>query len=918
MLGLSKISVVISWRSLTDAASFFKNYPFEIIEASFVGKFKIFSDNKVEILIYKFESPESVGRPPLEPSEIVIPLFVTGFHSERDEELEVAWITFNSISPNISPGLQKIKSYPFDSDCFRHCIQTTAAKSKFYHFQRLDFGSTHQEFRFGFFLMDPSGCLVPYLDGERVIQTNPPAGVWCTGVLDERQSTSTAPITFHTWLSVLRYAFASRGQRVFCTSPVLAVHSAMSNSISFYSIRCNGAELPRSPCIEFPSPASTGHTYASRLNFHLFTGFENVKSRSSRVSSQRVVLHLTNLSPVHLPNEMALADYSKMLEAVVRLFTNLDCQVIRGPSPALEIASASRKSSLVQSKQNGRAVVIHNGGYCSKRSVKFHLPKPKVTTPPPFSHPSAVTGFEVPEASMLLEEGVIAASTPAYSPYRYFPSPPLTPLPPPPQLPQCCHPQASRACYHLKSSNNCNSSPAAHEEISRLEALVERLLAAQQPHQIPTTETMEKVTVGTNTSIAQEVCSVAVNTSAVWPTAADIGLVPAPLSASPAPSLPTPRQPVESVGVQCDSIQNCLPQLQGVCPFAGEFNQSLDFLPSPQSPLPQSSESVLSLDAGFSNKPLSPLDPPPHQNSCNENTIVDTGYSRLLAGIQQVLGSAPHIRKTVSVPNELSLLAVDAVAPPPRLSSTSAAPGVEWPSLTDADAEADVARHRRRCEEEVAARLNFSHSLLPLKTDVSSRGGPGKSTPLPGQSEASFSIAHNSFTPTSDLPPPSPSLPPRRYSRHSPKSTDESAILMGLARKYLPPSIIAQLAPPTASTTTISPEVSYCGADFSLATQHYLMEHGLLSARECESTRVPEEGWDWRGRIHCTEVSDIPRLTVMEGSDVVGTRESYLPCSRVFSTVFDEKQEAGEAVENMNLDAPVLDLEHLRALPKLL
>lgn len=81
---------------------------------------------------------------------------------------------------------------------------------------------------------------------------------------------------------------------------------------------------------------------------------------------------------------------------------------------------------------------------------------------------------------------------------------------------------------------------------------------------------------------------------------------------------------------------------------------------------------------------------------------------------------------------------------------------------------------------------------------------------------------------------------------------------------------------------------------------------------------MPEEGWDWRGRIYRTEVSDIPRLTVMEGSEVVGTRESYLPCSRVFSTVFDDKQEAGEAEENTNFDAPVLDLEHLRALPKLL
>lgn len=89
-----------------------------------------------------------------------------------------------------------------------------------------------------------------------------------------------------------------------------------------------------------------------------------------------------------------------------------------------------------------------------------------------------------------------------------------------------------------------------------------------------------------------------------------------------------------------------------------------------------------------------------------------------------MLGSVPHMRKTVSVPNELSLVAVDAVAPPPLLSSISAAPGTEWTSPTDADVEADMVRHRRRCEEEVAAQLNFSHSLLPLKTDISSCSGP--------------------------------------------------------------------------------------------------------------------------------------------------------------------------------------------------
>ncbi|VDM30986.1 unnamed protein product [Hydatigera taeniaeformis] len=740
-------------------------------------------------------------------------------------------------------------------------------------------------------MMDPSGCLVPHSDGDRIIQSTPPAGVWCTGVLEEEQGATTAPTTFHTWLSVLRYAFVPRGQRVFCTSPVLAVHSAFSNTISFYSICYDNNAISRSPCLEFtpPTSVSTNYVYVNRLNFHMFTASEDVKSRSSRVPSQRIVVHLTSLSPVDLPNEMALADYNKMLEAVVRLSTNLDCLVIRGPSPALRITSSSRKSSFTQSKQNGR-----------KRSVKFHLPKPNDIASPPFSYPSAVTGFEVPEASMLLEEGVVTATAPAYSPYRYFPSPspPLPPLAPPP-LPQCCHSQVSPACCHLWSNSNINAPPAAHEEISRLEALVERLLAAQQPLQKQTTANIEQVTVGTNTPTQREVCNVAVNTSEVWPSAADNGHEPLAL-----PSLQTPQQTVESVGVQSEPLQNCLSQPQGVCPYVNHFHESPEFLPSSQSPIPQppilqqSPESVLSLDTSLTNKRLSPSDVPPLQ-----------------AGIQQVLRSAPHMRKTFSVPNELSLVAV---ASPPRLSSTSAAPDTEWPSQTDADAEADVARHQRRCEEEVAAKLNFSHSLLPLETNMASRGGPEKSTPQPGQSEASFPISCNSFTFTSDLPPHSPPPPPRRYGRRIPKSTDESAILMGLARKYLPPSLIAQLAPSTASTAVISPEVSYNGPDLSLSTQRYSKERKLLTGEEREGVRLPDGGCDWRKRIYPTEVSDVPRFTVMEGSEVGGTRESYLPCSRVFSTGLDDKQVVGEAEENINFDAPVLDLEHLRALPKLL
>ena len=147
---------------------------------------------------------------------------------------------------------------------------------------------------------------------------------------------------------------------------------------------------------------------------------------------------------------------------------------------------------------------------------------------------------------------------------------------------------------------------------------------------------------------------------------------------------------------------------------------------------------------------------------------------------------------------------------------------------------------------------------------------------------------------------------------------------MGLARKYLPPSVIAQLAPLSSS------EISAYGGDvnFSLATRRYLFQHGLVPPPtdgefRCESTpmRTSEEHQRWlnceSGRGLCSvEVSNItPRWTVMESEE-----DSYLPCSQAFPlpTELEEVGKEERLEVDINYDAPILDLQHLRELPKLL
>ncbi|KAM7536596.1 hypothetical protein Aperf_G00000086976 [Anoplocephala perfoliata] len=704
---------------------------------------------------------------------------------------------------------------------------------------------------FRYFLLDPSGCLVPYLDGEEGIRASPPAGVWCTGAIENEQKLATSPTNLPIWFSVFRYAFAPRGRRAFSTSPVLAIHNSPSNSVSFYSIRGEGgtsSKSLRSLSLDFTdvNSSSPWYGYADRLYFHYFSGTEDLKSRPSRASSQHVVIHLASLSPIRLPDQESLADYSKMLEAISRLASDLGCRILKGPTPSIAVATSSQdKGNIIsaRAKQNNKT---------NKRSVKFHLPLTKDVLP---SLSTIPTGFEVPEASMLLEESMPQVPPIAYSPYRYFPSPP------PPQSP-CCH--------HLRSHHHQRHAQHQHSQannsnnggIALLDALIERLLSAQIHQQSPVKDEKvgkkEVATVGTSTPVGLDVCSVAVNTSAIWPTPADIGLV------SPSEVSSSPKKLLESVGIQCDSV----PLSPTASPVARSFPLEFDRIgafpltPIPTAPQPlqfqQSSESVLSLDTSFTNK--SPPPAQPMKDNGNENAIGDMGYSRLLAGIQQVLQAAPHLRKTASVPGELSLLAQQ----PPRCTSAAdnvrgRGPNTELPTEDiDADVEADVIRHQRHCEKEVAEKLDLTNSFLP--SQLTKQGPPEKSTPRPGHSEVSFpaTMEINSFTFATDFDLPSN----RQYSRlnRGSKSTDESAVLMGLARKYLPPSVIAQLAPSNSVTQDVS--------DFSLSTRRYLKDHGLISSHGDGSTfgSAPLDEDRWIGGNVCSsnETSTIPRLTVMD------------------------------------------------------
>ncbi|VDN11947.1 unnamed protein product [Dibothriocephalus latus] len=90
---------------------------------------------------------------------------------------ELSWLNVSAVLPNAPFLLRKIRSYPFDADYLRFCLQTELAVEKFKHLDPVDSNGEFSDYRFGFFLMDSSGCLVPYLDGDPILESSTIAGV---------------------------------------------------------------------------------------------------------------------------------------------------------------------------------------------------------------------------------------------------------------------------------------------------------------------------------------------------------------------------------------------------------------------------------------------------------------------------------------------------------------------------------------------------------------------------------------------------------------------------------------------------------------------------------------------------------------------------------------------------------------------
>ena len=152
-------------------------------------------------------------------------------------------------------------------------------------------------------------------------------------------------------------------------------------------------------------------------------------------------------------------------------------------------------------------------------------------------------------------------------------------------------------------------------------------------------------------------------------------------------------------------------------------------------------------------------------------------------------------------------------------------------------------------------------------------------------------------------------------------------MLMGLARKYLPPSVIAQLAPSSIVEETEEEDVcaSRTCCEFSLASRRYMRAHGLLSGASEGEEKEGEEGASSPNLSSSSSSETVPRFMVLDETTRKG-EESFLPCSRLFYSTAGEPsgievhEEVGEDDEEScgNYEAPILDLEHLRALPKLL
>ncbi|BHF75898.1 hypothetical protein SprV_0501899600 [Sparganum proliferum] len=477
----------------------------EIVEASIVGKFKFFLDGRVELSIDSFRhtSCSASQEVPILSDEILIPFFLfrgapsNVLSSETlntklrnvwqkacspksslrlsdylllwatagldmsvpfvQDKRELSWFNISAVLPNAPFFLRKIRSYPFDADYLRFCLQTELAVEKFKHLDPLNSNGEFCNYRFGFFLMDSSGCLVPYLDGDPILESSTIAGVWCSGV---------GEASIHTWLALFRYAFfqgrVDAHRRVFCTAPVLAVHDRPTNRVSFYSVHCETREhvVTKQPtvftreqlsgsrvCLHF-SPLESGYTYADLLEFHMLAGCGSLKAFSgpSRTTSNAFTLRL---EPLNTANHATLrADFSRFADAVATLAADLGCKISSSSSVKLPVSKSATAKSVQSSRT--RAVVqptqpvlvkatppgSQKSHVAGKRSVKFDLP-PKTST----------VACEVPEVSLLVEEGVCTDSP--RSPRKPVSvdalprNPPFTPVPSRPFRPPLLkyHPQ---------------------------------------------------------------------------------------------------------------------------------------------------------------------------------------------------------------------------------------------------------------------------------------------------------------------------------------------------------------------------------------------------------------------------------------------------------------------------------------------
>nr|CUU99355.1 hypothetical transcript [Hymenolepis microstoma] len=136
----------------------------------------------------------------------------------------------------------------------------------------------------------------------------------------------------------------------------------------------------------FVNSTSPWYGFADRLYFHYFSGTENLKAKTSRATSQIVVVRLSSLSSLRLPDQASLADYNKIFVAVSRLASNLGCRISKGLTSI--VASNSSSNNVSQTNNNTGLNRDEHDNKKENRLVKFRLPSTKGTSSAPESLPT--------------------------------------------------------------------------------------------------------------------------------------------------------------------------------------------------------------------------------------------------------------------------------------------------------------------------------------------------------------------------------------------------------------------------------------------------------------------------------------------------------------------------------------------------